>query len=40
MITLLTAWINAHYESDFDLLFFGTFIIDLCIIVFAGELVL
>jgi hypothetical protein len=36
MLTITLAWINAKYKHDYDLLFVGTFIIDLEII---GELV-
>ena len=32
MFTLLLAWINAKYKFDYELVFLGTFIIDIVLI--------
>lgn len=38
MLTITLAWLNAKYKHDYDLLFFGTFMLDLFIIVLISEL--
>lgn len=32
MVTLILAWINAKYKSGYELLFVGTFLIDMEIV--------
>ena len=32
MFTLVLAWINARYKSNYELLFIGTFLIDIILI--------
>lgn len=32
MVTLLLAWINAKYKAEYELLFLGTFLIDMTIV--------
>jgi len=32
MLTVLLAWINAKYEHDYEILFVGTFLIDIQLI--------
>lgn len=38
MITILLAWINAEYNSGYQLLFLGTIIIDMLFIDFLSGL--
>lgn len=40
MLTLLLAWINAKYNGKYDLLFFGTFLLDVHIIDFVAQLII
>ena len=32
MFTIVLAWINAHYNCNYELLFLGTVIVDCCLI--------
>ena len=38
MLTILLAWINAKYKAGYELLFFGTVIIDIELIGLIGKM--